>query len=190
LNSPNSRRHLILHGWQGSGPDHWQTWLAGRLRALGEDVSYPGLPDPDAPVLAKWRDALRDELEAARGRELSVLCHSLGGVLWLHHAADPVSDVVAARVLLAAPPCPPWTAPELAAFPYAQIDRHGVARAAHTTRLVCSDNDAYCPRGSASVYCASLAIECDVIAGAGHLNTDAGYGPWPLVERFALQGPK
>ena len=27
------RSFLILHGWQGSGPDHWQTWLAERLAA-------------------------------------------------------------------------------------------------------------------------------------------------------------
>jgi predicted alpha/beta hydrolase family esterase len=115
-----------------------------------------------------------------------VLCHSLGGILWLHHATRPVSDVVAARVLLAAPPCPAWTAPELAAFPYAPMDRAGVARVAHSTRMVCSDNDEYCARGAANVYPAVLEIECEVIPGAGHLNADAGYGPWPLAERFAL----
>ena len=32
---------LILHGYLGSGPDHWQSWLAGRLRAAGERVAYP-----------------------------------------------------------------------------------------------------------------------------------------------------
>ncbi|MFL5827422.1 MAG: RBBP9/YdeN family alpha/beta hydrolase [Thermoleophilaceae bacterium] len=178
----------MLHGWQGSGPDHWQTWLAERLRALGEDVSYPGLPSPDAPRLDDWLGALRDELEAARGSELVVLCHSLAGIVWLHHAARPVSDVVADRVLLAAPPCPPWTAPELAAFPYARMDRAGVAQVARSTRMVSSDNDPYCPRGAANVYPAALGIECEVIPGAGHINTDSGYGPWPLAERFALEG--
>jgi len=36
---------LILHGLEGSGPEHWQTWLAGRLRERGLEVAYPSLPD-------------------------------------------------------------------------------------------------------------------------------------------------
>ena len=55
--------YLILHGWQGSGPDHWQTWLADRLRADGHDVRYPALPDPDHPRLADWLRALDTERE-------------------------------------------------------------------------------------------------------------------------------
>src|SRR3954470_12232349 len=47
-------RVLILHGWQGSGPDHWQTWLAGRLRDRGAHVQYPSLPDCDVPCPDRW----------------------------------------------------------------------------------------------------------------------------------------
>jgi len=36
---------LILHGLEGSGSEHWQTWLAGRLRERGLEVAYPDLPD-------------------------------------------------------------------------------------------------------------------------------------------------
>ena len=43
--------YLILHGYQGSGPGHWQSWLAGRLRAADAMVAYPDLPDADAPPL-------------------------------------------------------------------------------------------------------------------------------------------
>src|SRR5256885_14795645 len=76
---------LILHGWQGSGPRHWQPWLAGRLRQRGEHVSYPRLPEPDAPRLDRWLDALEQEL-AREPDGAVVLCHSLACVLWLHHA--------------------------------------------------------------------------------------------------------
>ncbi len=34
-----TRSFLILHGYLGSGPDHWQTWLAARLRAAGEKTA-------------------------------------------------------------------------------------------------------------------------------------------------------
>ena len=50
---------LILHGLEGSGPEHWQSWVAGRLRARGHQVAYPDLPDAageiGAPALAGFR---------------------------------------------------------------------------------------------------------------------------------------
>jgi len=56
--------YLILHGYQGSGPGHWQTWLAGRLRSGDAAVHYPDLPDADHPQLRAWLDALDAELAA------------------------------------------------------------------------------------------------------------------------------
>src|SRR6185295_10450351 len=58
------RSFLILHGLEGSGPGHWQTWLAARLRADGERVAYPDLPDADMPSLHAWRETLTGELDA------------------------------------------------------------------------------------------------------------------------------
>ena len=52
-----ARSFLILHGYAGSGPGHWQTWLADRLASAGERVAYPALPSPDAPLLTTWRSA-------------------------------------------------------------------------------------------------------------------------------------
>src|SRR5204862_6543074 len=89
-------RCLILHGWYGSGPDHWQTWLAGRL---GERASYPDLPSPETPRLDEWLDVLDAELPACS----VVVCHSLACVLWLHHARRAGAQSVD-RVLLVAPP--------------------------------------------------------------------------------------
>ena len=53
-------------------------------------------------------------------------------------------------------------------------------------RLVCSDNDPYCPEGAATLYGAPLGIPVDLIPGGGHLNPEAGYGPWPAVEAWCL----
>src|SRR3954468_15633610 len=77
--------YLILHGYQGSGPGHWQSWLAGRLRATDAQVSFPDLPHPDPPQLRSWQDALARELDALASPPV-VLCHSLACLLWLHHA--------------------------------------------------------------------------------------------------------
>jgi hypothetical protein len=38
-NHPMSQRtFLFIHGYTGSGPDHWQRWLSDRPASLREDV--------------------------------------------------------------------------------------------------------------------------------------------------------
>jgi predicted alpha/beta hydrolase family esterase len=174
-------RHLIVHGWQGSGPGHWQRWLARRL----SDVAFPVLPAPDRPRLGEWMDALRAELE--RTCDPVVLCHSLGCMLWLHHAASRDADAPrASRVLLVAPPGPSARFAEIAEFLTAPLDPGALAAAcAGETRLVCSDDDPYCSEGADGFYGVPLGIPTEVIPGGGHLNTDSGHGPWPAVEAWA-----
>ena len=58
--------------------------------------------------------------------------------------------------------------------------------AAQTTRMLCSDLDSYCPAGAASTFGEPLELDYEVIPGGGHLNADAGYGPWPEVESWSL----
>jgi predicted alpha/beta hydrolase family esterase len=181
---------LILHGWQGSGPEHWQTWLAGRLREAGVAVRYPRLPECDTPCPDRWGIALHEELRALAGLdgdERVVCCHSLACVLWLReaHRIDPA--LRAARVVLVAPPCPGAQVPELAGFYPAGCEGPAIAAAADETRLVCSDDDPYCPdRGARELWAEPLRLPVDLIAGGGHLNTEAGYGPWPAMEDWVL----
>lgn len=173
---------LILHGLEGSGPDHWQTWLAGRLRAAGRTVAYPDLPDPFQPRREAWLTALRDELERL-GPGVTVLCHSLACLLWLHHASGS-GGAWADRVLLVAPNCEVPDLPEVADFFPVPLDRDAVARAAGATRVVCSDEDPYCPAGAVPSYAEPLGLPVDVVRGGGHLNPEGGFGPWPAVEAW------
>ncbi len=172
-------RFLVLHGLGGSGPDHWQTWLAERLRAAGEDVRYPRFPGADRPALDAWLATLDDE-RAPGGGEV-VLAHSLGCLLWLHHRA--AGGPPAARALLVAPPGPAAAAagvPEVAPFFPAPL------RGDDGARWVCSDADPYCPEGARTLFDGPF----DVLPGAGHVNTDAGFGPWPAVEAWAYGAKK
>ena len=105
----NRVRFLILHGWQGSGPEHWQTWLAGRLRAAGHHVQYPELPACDEPCPDRWGIAFRSELGRLAARqddERVVVAHSLGCVLWLREAANVAPSRRVDRVALVAPAVP------------------------------------------------------------------------------------
>jgi hypothetical protein len=173
---------LILHGLQGSGPDHWQTWLAAQLRERGERVSYPDLPEPDSPRLDAWLEVLDRELRDVDG--VVVLCHSLACVLWLqraHRSAGPPVE----RVLLVAPPSPSVELPAQGFFPLA-VEPSDVARAAASTRLVWADDDPYCPEGAGRLYADPLELHGGELPGGGHINPDAGFGPWPAALRWCL----
>jgi predicted alpha/beta hydrolase family esterase len=164
---------LILHGYQGSGPGHWQTWLAGRLRSGDATVHYPDLPDADDPHLPAWLDLLERELSAIEAPPV-VICHSLACILWMHHVAG--GGAPAERVLLVAPPSPAGVPEVLAEFFPVPLVEAG--------RLVWADDDPYCPEGAGNVYPG----EGDLLPGQGHINPDAGYGAWPAVEAWAREG--
>ena len=170
-----ARSFLILHGLEGSGPGHWQTWLAARLRADNERVAYPDLPDAEMPSLHSWRERLQGELDALPEGETVIVCHSLSCLLWLHHVAE--GGAQADRVLLVAPPSEGAEVAAIASFLPAPLPRLSGG-----ARLVCSDNDPYCPEGAANVY---TGLPTDLLPGAGHINPDAGYGVWPAVEDWA-----
>lgn len=176
--------YLILHGYEGSGPDHWQTWLADRLRYGDDTVAYPELPAPYAPNLQTWRTALEEALRELPGKPV-VVCHSLACLLWLHHSAQPVLEGgLAERVLLVAPPSTAGAPREILNFFPVPFERERVAGAARVTRLVCAHDDPFCPEGADNEYGDPLGLECDVLDGAGHINPESGYGQWPAVEAW------
>jgi hypothetical protein len=116
-----------------------------------------------------------------------VCCHSLACVLWFREAARIAPDLRVDRVVLVAPPCPGSRIPELARFYPEHTDRDGVHAAAHHTRLVCADDDPYCPgRGANEKWAAPLRLPVDLLPGRGHLNPQTGYGPWPAMAEWVL----
>ncbi|MGH4029952.1 RBBP9/YdeN family alpha/beta hydrolase [Actinomycetota bacterium Odt1-20B] len=185
-------RFLLLHGWQHHRPaGHWQRWLADRLTAAGHTVRYPQLPDPDEPDLERWLAELRvhvGELSGGEGRR-TVICHSLGCLLWLHTVARDTVPVPVDRVLLVAPPAPEFVEqhPQIAQFGPPPTSAARLRAAASYTRIVGSDDDPCCPRGAATTYGGPLGLPTDVLPGAGHLDPAAGYGPWPDLLAWARE---
>lgn len=172
---------VIVHGWEGSGPEHWQTWLAAQLRTAGREVIWPDLPDSDHPRLEPWLTCLRDSLAGLPDDGFDVVAHSLGAVLWLHHIGTPNDSPRAARVALVSPPSPHTAIDEIATFFPPPLDIDTVRHAADGTVLVAGDDDPYTPEGIADAYARPLKIATTVVAGGGHLNDASGFGEWPAV---------
>ena len=187
-----TRRFLVLHGWENHRPpEHWEWWLVDQLRSRGEQVLYPQLPAPDDPVLDDWLELLAAEWRQMGDGERVVVAHSLSCLLWLHAAARGVVDPPADRVLLVAPPSPRATAsrPEIAAFVAPEDPASVWASSRADVRLVASDRDPYSTEGTAhEVYGGPLGLDGEVLAGAGHVTVEDGYGPWPAVLDWCLDG--
>ncbi|GAA4137909.1 RBBP9/YdeN family alpha/beta hydrolase [Leifsonia shinshuensis] len=178
------RAFLILHGWDNfRPPGHWQFELAAALRARGERVVYPQLPDAERPEVDAWREAAAAALAeaAADGARVTVVAHSLGAMLWL--GARPADDSAVERVLLVAPPSPGFLLdnPEVAAFAALAPSRPGAE-----TRIVASDADPCNPEGAAAVFAGPLGLPLTTIPDGGHLTLASGYGTWPSVFEWCL----
>lgn len=187
-----SRRFLILHGFGNRRPRaHWQWWLTEQLRQRGEVVLYPQFPDPEAPVLESWLELLRAEWEQLGRRERIVVCHSLACALWYQAQLRAILTEPADRVLLVAPAgTAVLSRPEMASFLPCEW-RAEVLRTSSLTpiRLVASDADPCCPEGpAAEVFSRPLKLDSETIPGAGHFSSTDGYGPWPKVLDWCLDG--
>ncbi|WP_062205622.1 RBBP9/YdeN family alpha/beta hydrolase [Demequina salsinemoris] len=179
-------RVLLLHGLGNHRPrEHWQWWLAERLRRDRVPVQHPQLPDPDAPSFEAWREVALAELEMlAGGGERVLLTHSLSCVLWARLAPELPERLRPHRVALIAPPSPGRLAEVLPGFPFATDADLG---AVTDTRLVARERDPY--RETSVADASSLwkvpGFELD---GDGHLNHEDGHGPWPSVLAWTLTG--
>jgi predicted alpha/beta hydrolase family esterase len=171
---------VIIPGWQGSGPGHWQVWLADELAAQNRVVVHPDLPDLDHPRLEPWLVALQTSLSGLPEQGYDVVAHSLGAVLWLHHVATMIDSPRAERVVLVSPPSPLVNEPALAEFLPAPMDIDTVRHSADGTVLVGGTDDPYLPEGIATTYGRPLKIATTVVTG-GHINVEDGHGPWPAM---------
>jgi predicted alpha/beta hydrolase family esterase len=55
-------------------------------------------------------------------------------------------------------------------------------------RLVAGDDDPYCPENARIAYGDPFGLPTELIPGGGHLDLVAGYGSWPAVLEWCLDG--
>ncbi|MCL6571672.1 MAG: alpha/beta hydrolase [Bacillus sp. (in: Bacteria)] len=176
----NQHSFLIIHGLGGSGPDHWQTWLAHELSQRNYHVCYPTFSTYDSPNKKVWLKELASAIDMIpRNHTLTVITHSLGCLLWLHYVASQTKQI-AKKAILVAPPSPKTILSEAKSFFAVPLNRNHLARTAEDTLFVHSSNDPYCSIED-SIYYLNLAQSSLRIPNAGHINTKSGHGKWPWI---------
>lgn len=178
---------LLLQGWLGSGPGHWQRhWL--RLRPHWRLVDFGSW---DHPEPQGWRLALARAIGACERPPL-LIAHSLGCLAAAGLLAEPGAPEVAAALLVAPPdPGRPDTPEPLRPFHPVPRVRFGVPG-----QLLLSSDDPYGSEAYALELAAAWGLEPLRLGPLGHINAESGLGPWPeglalaeaLIERVTADG--
>ena len=169
-------RILLLPGWLGSGPEHWQR----RWEALYGDTVVEQ-SDWDTPRRGDWIVRLEEVILETAG-PVALVGHSLGCHLidaWASSTRH-IHRVVGA--LLVAPP--DLHGPQLPAV--LQPWRRPLAQQPlpFAATVAASSDDPYCHLSAARRLAQLWGAEWDDLGPCGHVNADSGLGDWPQGRRL------
>ncbi len=154
---------LIVPGLHGSGVDHWQSWferkIPGCLRVVQSDWSTPSLP--------QWSAKLRRDLNRSPGR-VFIVAHSFGCLAAAQTVFD-YQDRIAGLMMVA--PADP------ARFGLRGVIAEGLLGIPSV--VVASTNDRWMSFERAATWADTWGAELVNLGAAGHINVEAGFGPWP-----------
>lgn len=161
---------LILPGYADSGPDHWQSHWERIDPACRRVVQRDWLQ----PTLDDWLTELDREVRAC-DRPPLLAAHSLACSLVAQWAAR--TGGRASGALLVAPAdvdSPLHTPDEVRSFspiPLAPLPFPSI--------VVASTNDPFVTVARATAFATAWGSRLVTLPRAGHINADAGFGPWP-----------
>jgi uncharacterized protein len=166
---------LILPGWQGSGPAHWQMRWADRY-------AYPVVEQDDwmrprrGDWLARLDEVVVDTPMGERPDNIVLAAHSLGCIQVAAWAAVSRHTARIRGALLVAPgdveqpdlreQIPGWSPIVRCRLPF-------------RSHVVLSQNDPYMDAPKAQSLARDWGATCTDLGRAGHINADSGLGDWP-----------
>jgi predicted alpha/beta hydrolase family esterase len=161
---------LVLPGWQGSGPGHWQTlWEQRHGYRRVEQHEWM------RPLRGDWLARLEETVLGCE-EQVVLVAHSLGCILVAQWSACSRSTHRVKGALLVAPgdaerpelreQLPTWSPIELQALRFPSV-------------LVASRNDPYCDLERARLFGHTWGSQFIDLGDCGHINADSGLGSWP-----------
>ena len=160
-------RIIIVPGWRDSGPGHWQSLWAD---ALSNAVRVQQ-DDWITPSRSAWVASITRTILSQTG-PVVIVAHSLGCIASMHLAPETAQQIQGALLVAPADPERRGVLVDFAPVPYQALPYRSI--------LVASSNDPYCPVRTAGAYARAWGSEFVRLQNAGHINLEAGFGPWPL----------
>lgn len=174
-------RYVLVPGYGGSSPGHWQLAWA---EELGENAVTISPSSWDKPELDDWVAAVDRAVAQSRGddrTQIVLIAHSLG--CWAVSAWCATSGAgTGESVMLVAPPDP-----ESAAFPRVDAASFLGLRAEPLLRqgvVVLSEDDPYCTPDKARFFAQGWGVEALSVGDRGHLNAASDLGAWDEGRRI------
>ncbi len=173
---------LVIPGYEGSGPAHWQSRMVGKL-STARFVEQPDWLHPQQDVaVAQIVDAVQ-----AASRPVVFVPHSLGNLLVAKAMPLLVERGIADRVkgayFVAVPSA--RAVAELGAIDprFAEVPRDPLH---FPSVFIASSNDPFSTLEEAADLSSAWGSQFVEAGEAGHINTASGHGPWPEgMMRFA-----
>jgi serine hydrolase len=170
---------LMVPGWQGSGPAHWQLrWQRNLTTARRVELA-----DWVHSAKDTWVGAIIEEL-AASARPVVLVAHSLGVMATVHAAMKLPHGAITGGFLVApadVDEAPSWPVLEGVAWPesgfgFAPVPLRPLP---FPSMLLASSDDPYCRLERARHFAAAWGSELVEVGPAGHITAESGHGPWP-----------
>ncbi len=169
---------LILPGYADSGPDHWQ--------------SHWERADPACRRVVQddWLEPRRDDWLATLERYAAecvappvLVAHSLACALVAHWAARPGSAAKGALLVTPADVDSPLRTPE----EVRSFSPIPLVRLPFPSIVVASTDDPFASLERATAFATAWGSRLVTLERAGHVNADAGFGPWPEGRRLLAE---
>jgi predicted alpha/beta hydrolase family esterase len=160
-------RILIVPGWRDSGPGHWQSLWAEQL----PNAVRVRQDDWVTPRRSAWVASIAQTI-LEQPEPVVVAAHSLGCIATAHLPPEAAARICGALLVAPADPERRGVLADFAPVPYQPLPYRSV--------LVASSNDPFCPVRLAGAYARAWGSEFVRLQNAGHINVEAGFGPWPL----------
>jgi uncharacterized protein len=162
---------LIVPGLHNSCPDHWQTWFETVL----PNTQRVEQPDWEKTCLSDWAGEVRKTLDTQE-ENVWIVAHSFGCLASVTAGFERPDRILGALLVAPADPDrfnqPAVLLEETLPFP---------------SLVIFSSNDPWVQRHVAIHWATIWGSDFVEIGEAGHINVDAGYGPWPAGLDFFEQ---
>lgn len=167
-------RVLIIPGLRNSGHGHWQSWLQTQYRGA-KRVEQANWSHPDVQAWSERIDATL--ARAPVHTQWIAVAHSFGCLALAHHLArhrgSRARTTGGIRAALMVAPADP-----IKFGVTAQLPKEGLGIPA---TLIGSENDPWMPLERAHEWASLWGAGFQNLGEVGHINTESGFGPWPLA---------
>jgi predicted alpha/beta hydrolase family esterase len=172
------RTVLVLPGWNGSGPDHWQTIWERKYPSLKRVVQH----DWAKPRVQDWADAISEAVWRAES-PVVLVAHSLACIAVAHWARTEraLTRSVEAALLVTPADVEDATRSPEALRHFAPIPR---GRLPFLSTVVGSENDPYMSLATARELAADWESALINAGRVGHINSASGHGLWTEGEQY------